>query len=342
MPRINCSAFLILTLLLFTDLNCNSLAIAQTTPTPTQHIAGFGDSITVGYPYIEGQGNGRRIGGYEPALEKIMENAGEPAKVYNWGLEGETTANGVNRINGVLARQPGNYMLIMEGTNDPGAGISLETTIANLGLIIDACQASGIVPIIGNLTPDTRGEWEEFKNIANTYNPAIAQLAAQKGVKLADHYGATITNWEALSDDLLHPNNDGYSVLANTWYLALNSSGSGDSGGGGGCFIATAAFESPLAQHVTTLRRFRDKILIPTNWGRHLVNFYYRHSPQAAAYLLEHPTLKKIARWALMPVVGLAALSLKLGGWATILLGGGLTVGLGGLFLTRWRWSRRR
>ncbi|MGB5984748.1 MAG: SGNH/GDSL hydrolase family protein [Desulfobacterales bacterium] len=298
---------------------------------PTQFISCFGDSITLGYPYITGQGNGRRIGGYEPALESIMANAGEPAKVYNWGLQGETTANGVNRINGVLDAQAANYMLILEGTNDPGAGISLETTVANLGLMIDACIARGVTPIIGNLTPDTRGEWEEFKDIPNRYNPAIAGLAASKNIALADLYGATVVNWDSLSDDLLHPNSQGYSAIANSWYLAIQSgsSGDGDGGGGGGCFIATAAFGSPLARHVGTLRKFRDRFLLSSQIGSKFVSLYYRYAPEPAAFIAKHDTLRSAFRWLLLPLVGFSLLSLKWGMPAALLvtLSGGLVMG---------------
>jgi len=299
-------------------------AVAQTSesePVPTQYITCFGDSITLGYPYLTGQGNGRRSGGYEPALEAMMDDAGTPAKVYNWGLEGETTANGVKRIEGVLNRQTGNYMLILEGTNDAGAGISLETTIANLGLMIDACIAHGVTPIIGNLTPDTRGEWEEFKNIPNRYNPAIADLAASKDIRMADLYGATVAAWDTLSDDLLHPNTQGYNAIASSWYFAIESgsSSSSDGGGGGGCFIATAAFGSPLERHVSTLRLFRDRFLLPSQWGNRFVELYYRYSPEPASYIAEHDALRTLVRWSLLPLVAFSALSLKWGLWMATL-----------------------
>src|SRR5262249_36600880 len=50
-------------------------------------------------------------------------------------------------------------------------------------------------------------------------------------------------------------------------------------GSGGGCFIATAAFGTPMAQEVQILCAFRDQYLL-TNWlGQAFIALYYRYSP---------------------------------------------------------------
>jgi hypothetical protein len=77
-------------------------------------------------------------------------------------------------------------------------------------------------------------------------------------------------------------------------------------GGGGTCFIATAAFGSANDWHVKTLRDFRDRFLLTSDWGKAFVDAYYRYSPPVASYLTQHEALRTVVRVALVPVAGLA------------------------------------
>jgi hypothetical protein len=81
-------------------------------------------------------------------------------------------------------------------------------------------------------------------------------------------------------------------------------------GGGGGCFIATVAFGSPLAREVQILRRFRDRYLLTNAPGRVVVGAYYWLSPPLARWIAEHDVLRGAARSALGPVVLWAGFSL--------------------------------
>ena len=79
----------------------------------------------------------------------------------------------------------------------------------------------------------------------------------------------------------------------------------------GGCFVATAAFGSPMARQVQWLRAFRDRILLPGRAGRAFVNWYYGWSPRAAAWLRGHAIARKLTRAVVWIPVAFAWLSLR-------------------------------
>jgi hypothetical protein len=72
------------------------------------------------------------------------------------------------------------------------------------------------------------------------------------------------------------------------------------------CFVATAAYGSPLASEISVLRRVRDRYLASHGPGRLLVATYYDVGPKLAGLVREHAWLRALSRAALWPVVALA------------------------------------
>jgi hypothetical protein len=77
------------------------------------------------------------------------------------------------------------------------------------------------------------------------------------------------------------------------------------------CFIATAAYGTPMAGEVQILREFRDEYLLTNPPGRAFVDFYYRVSPPMAEFITEHPSLKPIVRVGLAPAVVISTVAVK-------------------------------
>jgi len=73
-----------------------------------------------------------------------------------------------------------------------------------------------------------------------------------------------------------------------------------------GCFIATAAYGTPMAEQIQILREFRDEYLLTNPVGQALVDLYYRVSPPVAQFITEHPSLKPIVRAVLVPAVAIS------------------------------------
>jgi len=69
------------------------------------------------------------------------------------------------------------------------------------------------------------------------------------------------------------------------------------------CFIATAAYGTPMAAEVQTLRTFRDRRLLTNPAGRAFVKTYYTISPPIANFIAKRPYLRYITRQMLKPVV---------------------------------------
>lgn len=89
--------------------------------------------------------------------------------------------------------------------------------------------------------------------------------------------------------------------------------GDDDDDGFLGCFIATAAYGSSMADNVVALKEFRDSVLLKNSVGRSFVRFYYKVSPPLADYIKEHESLKTAVRVALMPLVAISYSTLHFG-----------------------------
>jgi hypothetical protein len=72
-----------------------------------------------------------------------------------------------------------------------------------------------------------------------------------------------------------------------------------------GCFVATAAYGSPLAPQVGALRKVRDRLKASSSFVAAAVGLYERSSPPVAAALRESDTTRALVRSALGPFLQL-------------------------------------
>ena len=99
-------------------------------------------------------------------------------------------------------------------------------------------------------------------------------------------------------------------------------------GGGGGCFVATAAYGSPLASEVGVLKELRDRWLLRCGPGRAFVRHYYEKGPAAAAFISGRESARWLVRGALTPVVTLCGLATTMLG-QVMLAAGAAALGFG-------------
>ncbi|MBN1762634.1 MAG: hypothetical protein JW878_06130 [Methanomicrobia archaeon] len=78
------------------------------------------------------------------------------------------------------------------------------------------------------------------------------------------------------------------------------------------CFIATAAYDSPVDEHLEVLRAFRDTVLLTNPVGRFIVGTYYTTSPPIADAVAESDNLRAATRlFLLTPLIYLSAICLN-------------------------------
>ena len=78
-----------------------------------------------------------------------------------------------------------------------------------------------------------------------------------------------------------------------------------------GCFIATAAYGTPMAQEIDALRAVRDRALLTNPLGRLAVAGYYAMSPPIARAIASDERLRAGARKLLQPIVEVAQAGLR-------------------------------
>lgn len=141
--------------------------------------------------------------------------------VINEGKCGEQSGGGLERIDNVLRRWRPGVILIDYSPNDIFEGS--DAVINNLRGMIAAARANKTVPILGTLVPavGTHEGWEAF---IQTLNPKILALCDEEGLQCADHHTAFVSDpgftdspYNLLDADGLHPNSEGYALMAATW-----------------------------------------------------------------------------------------------------------------------------
>lgn len=199
-------SFTLLTSRIAALLLCLTLAVAPAQP-PAEaaapiRILAFGDSLTAGYGLPEAETLTVRLA---DALNKM----GRPATVINGGVSGDTTADGLTRLDWALADKP-QIMILALGGNDMLRGLDPRTTRANLDAIIQKTKAEGVeVVLAGMLAPPNLGS--EYKaafdaiypDLAKAHNLLLMPFLLQDVAQISD----------LNQGDGIHPNGDGVAVM---------------------------------------------------------------------------------------------------------------------------------
>lgn len=178
----------------------------------------FGDSITQGYGDTSSLG-----GGYTRRLERWLNQQGHPSVVVSHGVGGETTAQGLSRIDSVLV-EGGDYLLLMEGTNDISHHVGIESIRFNLDEMAQRAEDLGMVVVHASVIPRIPTAQTDSSNVrTSALGSSIVNLAAASLRPVADVFTVfeglpdVFDNYyyydDEVPDPVGHPNTDGYIAL---------------------------------------------------------------------------------------------------------------------------------
>ncbi len=171
----------------------NSWRLTNEHPQGTAVVA-FGDSLTAGY----------QVGEADSYPAQLASRLGR--EIVNRGVSGNTTADGLARLDrDVLSESPG-VVLLSLGANDMLRKQPIDDTFANLRTIVDRLQARGALVILIGV--------EGYPLVHGDYGSRYRELARETGCVYVPDMLDDVFGDPALMYDQIHPNAKGYAKIA--------------------------------------------------------------------------------------------------------------------------------
>ena len=174
----------------------------------------IGTSLTAGYGLDPDDA-------FPAVVGRMLDSAGHPARIFNSGISGETSAGARARIEWVL-RQPADVVVLETGANDGLRGLSVNAARDNIQAILDRIRTT---------KPRARVllvQMEALPNLGATYTGAFRaiypELAKKNRVELVPFMLAGVAGIPSLNqEDGVHPNRAGARIVARHIYDAIIS-----------------------------------------------------------------------------------------------------------------------
>jgi acyl-CoA thioesterase-1 len=195
-----------------TGVESTARAPAAVEPTAVEPVADarplvvfLGDSLTAGYGLSADEA-------FPAHVERLMAARGQPVRVLNAGVSGDTSAGGRERLAWFLRQKPA-IVVVELGANDGLRGQPLAATEANLRDIVERSRAAGARVVLAGM------------QIPPNYGPDYGRGFAAIFPRLAADYGAPLIPFllEGVAADPafnlpdgIHPNAEGQKLVAAT------------------------------------------------------------------------------------------------------------------------------
>jgi acyl-CoA thioesterase-1 len=179
-----------------------SLAQTTTQPQRTIRIMALGDSLTAGYGLPHGEG-------FVAKLQAALDKAGAHATVLDAGVSGDTSADGLARLDWALGDKP-DAAIVELGANDGLRGLPPELMERNLSAILDRL-ASRHLPVLlaGMYAPPNLGQ-----SYFGTFRAVFDRLSRWPGIAFYPFFLDGVVGQHALNQaDGIHPSAAGVDVI---------------------------------------------------------------------------------------------------------------------------------
>jgi len=171
---------------------------------PGDRILAFGDSLTVG------------VGASEQAAYPAQLEALTGHSVINAGVSGETSAEGLERLPGVLDRYDPALMILLTGGNDVLRNQDLGRAKRNIARMIEIARGRGVQVVLVGVPR---------KSLFSDSAPLYRELADFYHVVLVDDLVAGLLRHPGYKSDAVHLNAAGYRAMAEQLDEVLREAG---------------------------------------------------------------------------------------------------------------------
>lgn len=182
-----------------------------------QNIIFFGDSLTAGYQLPA-------AAAFPSLVQQRLDAQSLSYKAFNYGVSGETSAGGRQRVASVLGRQPVDVFVLELGANDGLRGIPVRETTQNLQDIIDQVRRQhpqARLVLVGLEFPFDLGPLggHRMARYAQDFKALFRILAEKNSLPFVPFLLQGVLGRRELNlPDGVHPNAAGHKLLAdNVW-----------------------------------------------------------------------------------------------------------------------------
>ena len=172
---------------------------------PDAVILAFGDSLTYG--------SGASQNGDYPAILSALSSH----EIINAGIPGEISRNGLTRLPDLLDEHQPELLILIHGGNDMLRRIPQQQTSDNLKQMIDEARLRNIKVVLLGVP--------EFNLFLLSSAEFYQQVADEQKVPIDLETLPKILSTNSLKSDAIHPNNEGYRLMAENIYNLLVDSG---------------------------------------------------------------------------------------------------------------------